>query len=193
MLAGSNPAARTSQSQSPRSPYRGAGRLFSYSVRQLDGFSLTPNHEMRFSSFRAFPPIQSRYTQLSISPPFVPFSRAAASEDSMRSIVPLPYSVWRDATSPLASPRPLSDGRGGSAHAPLHASLSVQSASRLPPRLAFRRAARCLPYYQLSYTAGGEGGVFFARISVFPVDSAAVCDTLIDIHAGVVERQTRQI
>lgn len=28
MLAGSNPAARTSQSQSPRSPYRGAGRLF---------------------------------------------------------------------------------------------------------------------------------------------------------------------
>ena len=28
MLAGSNPAARTRQSQSPRSPYRGAGRLF---------------------------------------------------------------------------------------------------------------------------------------------------------------------
>lgn len=75
---------------------------------------------------------------------------------------------------------------------PLHASLSVQSASRLPPRLAFRWAARCLCLSALLYGRRGEC-VFFARISVFPVDSATVCDTLIDIHAGVVERQTRQI
>lgn len=121
------------------------------------------------------------------------FSRAAASENPIRFAVPRPYSAWRDATPPSFSPRSLHDGRGRLGPAPLHASLSVQSASRLPPRLAFRRAVRCLPYYQLSYTAGGEGGVFFAHISVFHVDSSSSCDTLSDIHAGVVERQTRQI
>lgn len=41
---------------------------------------------------------------------------------------------------------------------------------------------------------GRRGGcVSFVCIFVFHVDSAAACDTLTDIHAGVVERQTRQI
>lgn len=55
--------------------------------------------------------------------------------------------------------------------------LSVQSASRPSPRIAFRRAARCLPYYSLTYTAVGANA-YFSRISVFTVDSAAACDTL---------------
>ena len=99
MHAGSNPAARTSQSQSSRSPYRGAGRLFSYSVRWLDGFPPTPNHEMRFSPFRAFQPIQSRYTQLSISPPSVPFftRRRIGEPYSIRRAAPLFGLAGRDA------------------------------------------------------------------------------------------------
>lgn len=72
------------------------------------------------------------------------FSRAAASENPIRFAVPRPYSAWRDATPPSFSPRSLHDWRQGSASAPLPAFLSVQSASRLPPRLAFRQTARCL-------------------------------------------------
>lgn len=47
-----------------------------------------------------------------------------------------------------------------SALAMLPASLFVQSASHSPPRFAFRRAARCLPYYPLPYTTGGEDAYF---------------------------------
>lgn len=78
---------------------------------------------------------------------------------------------------PPSSPHSLSDRRGGSSPAPLPASLTVQSASRLPPRLAFRRAARCLFLSAPLYGWRGEC-VFFVCISVFPVDSAAACDTL---------------
>ena len=94
------------------------------------------------------------------------FSRAAASENPIRFAVPRPYSAWRDATPPSFSPRSPHDWRGGSAPAPLPAPLSVQSASRLSPRLAFRSAARCLPYYPLSYTAGGAN-VCFSRTYSF--------------------------
>lgn len=70
-----------------------------YSVRRLDGFSLAPNHEMRFSPFRAFPPIQSRYTQLSISPPSVPFfpRRRIGEPYSIRRAAPLFGLAGRDA------------------------------------------------------------------------------------------------
>lgn len=75
MHAGSNPAARTSQSQSPRSPYRGAGRLFSYPVRRLDDFPPAPNHDMRLFASHTSPPIQLRYAAFfPISPLPVPLS-----------------------------------------------------------------------------------------------------------------------
>ena len=161
MHVGSNPTARTSQSQSPRSPCRGAGRLFLYSVRRLDSFPLAL-HDMRFSPSHISPPIHSRYTPPHYKSLRLPyrFSRAAASEDSIRFAVPHLYSVWRDVILSPSSPRSLTDGRGDSVIAPLPAPLSVQSASRFPPRLAFRQAARCLPYYPLPYTTSGEDTCF---------------------------------
>lgn len=193
MLAGSNPAARTRQSQSPRSPYRGAGRLFSIWFAGLTTFcrcfmicssslSTLPAYPIAICGS---PPHQSPRLPYRFS---VPPHRIALFDPPCRTTIR--FSGTR--RPPPFSPRSLSDGRGGSVPPPLHASLSVQSASRLPPRLAFRWAARCLCLSALLYGRRGEC-VFFARISVFPVDSATVCDTLIDIHAGVVERQTRQI
>lgn len=143
MLAGSNPAARTSQSQSPRSPYRGAGRLFSYPVRRFDGFLPTSNYDMRFagsttlrqrsniicgSSIPMPHRLSNRDTWLSpspIFPPLVPFSLVDASDSPIRFAVPNPYSVWRDAMPPPSSLHSLSDGRGGAVTA-------------LPPRFPIR-------------------------------------------------------
>lgn len=144
MLAGSNPAARTSQSQSPRSPYRGAGRLFFYPVRRLDDF-LPLLHDMRFFPFYAsrLSNCDMRFSS-PISPPPVSSFRTAASENPIRFAVPHTYAVWRDVIPSPSSPRSLTDGRGDSVIAPLPAALSVQSASRFPPCLAFRRAARLL-------------------------------------------------
>lgn len=107
MLAGSNPAARTSQSQSPRSPYRGAGRLFSYSVRWLDGFPPTPNHEICGSPISDHSRLFNCDMQLSyiIFPPLVPFSLVDASDSSIRFAVSPPYSAWRDAMPPPSFPR----------------------------------------------------------------------------------------
>lgn len=162
MLAGSNPAARTRQFQSPRFPYRGAGRLFctrfasSMTFRRYpimtSGSSLPmpprlSNCDMRFPHYQS-PSCPYRF-------PASPHRRVLC-DPPCRS----PYLAWRDVIPPLSSPRSLFDGRGGLAHAPLPASLSAQSASRLHPRLASRRTARCLPYYSIPYTTGGEDVYF---------------------------------
>lgn len=193
MHVGSNPTARTSQSQSPRSPYRGAGRLFSYPVRRLDGFLPAPNHDMRFSSFFMPPRLPNsdmRFPSFTISPPSVPFP------------VPMPRRVLFD--SPHRAPirlggkrlyRPsflhfLSDGRGE-----LDARSSPRS-SVSPIGFSHPASPRFPPGGSVSplFRADERGVcVFFARVSVSHVDSVATCNTLIDIHAGVVERQTRQI
>ena len=123
---------------------------------------------MRFSPFRAFPPIQSRYTQLSISPPSVPFfpRRRIGEPYSIRRAAPLFGLAGRDAPVFLpAFPSRLAGRRGH--RSPLSAFLSVQSASRLPPRFAFRQTARGLPDYPLSYTSGGEDVCFFSRTYSF--------------------------
>ena len=101
-----------------------------------------------------------------ISLPPVLFSLADASDSPIRFAVSHPYSAWLDVIPSPSSPRSLTDGRGRLGSVPLPASLSVQSASRLPPRLAFRSAARCLPYYPLSYTSGGEDACF-SRVCPF--------------------------
>lgn len=129
------------------------------------------------------------------------FSRAAASDSSIRLIVPRPYSAWRDATPPSFSPRSLHDWRGEFVSRLVLVRLSF--CSRYAPRFPIRPIGFSLSSSPRFPTGGLSvlssrvdrlgGCVFFARISVFPVDSAAICDTLIDIHAGVVERQTRQI
>lgn len=160
-----------------------------YSVRRLDGFSLTPNHEMRFSPFRAFPPIQSRYTQLSISPPSIPFSRAAASDSSIRFAVPRPYSAWRDATPPSFSPRSLHDWRGefvsplGSRSTLVLLSLCSPlpyPSNRLLALLLVSLSARRLgvsPAIRFPIWQAGRMRVFRVHIR-FPVDFAVTCDTL---------------
>lgn len=166
MHAGSNPAARTRQSQSSRSPYRGAGRLFR---TRFAGSTTFCRCFMICGSLLSIPfrlsNLNMRFPPSHISPPPVPFSRTAASEESMRSTVPLFYSVWRDAM-PLP-PRVLFP-MGGEARSPLslHAFLSAQSASRLPPRFAFRRTARRL--LLSAYLYGRRGGRVFRAHIRFP-------------------------
>lgn len=130
---------------------------FLYPVRQLDDFPPMSNHDKRFFASHTVPPIQLRYAALfPISTPSVPFSRAAVSESPIRSTVPLPYSVWRDAMSPPSSPRSLSDGRGGvgSSFSPrffypsnrllafLLASLSAERLGTFPVRFPIRPSGR---------------------------------------------------
>lgn len=179
MHVGSNPTARTSQFQSPRSPYRGAGRLFcTRFVGSIIFFVGTRN--MRFSSFRASSPIQSRYAAPSspISPPLVPLSRAAASEDSIRSAVLRPYSVWRDAMPPPSSSRSPSRwaGRLGPRSHPRFPIRSIGFSPSSSPR--FLSGGSGSPLLS-AFLYGRRGGcVFFARMSVFLVDFVAACDTL---------------
>lgn len=193
MLAGSNPAARTRQSQSPRSPYRGAGRLF-FRTRfagsttfcrcliMICGFSLSmpprlPNCDMRFLPHQS-PRLPSRFP--------APLYRRVLFDPPCRS--PIRFGGTRCRRFPPSVPFPI--GWEGSAPAPLPASLSVQSASRLSPRLAFRRAAWCLR----SFVQMDREDACFPRTYPFsPSLSSQHVIHLIDIHAGVVERQTRQI
>lgn len=204
MHVGSNPTARTSQSQSPRSPYRGAGRLF---CTRFAGSMASRRHQIMRYAVLPFPCL-----------PVYPIAiYPAINLPAFRTVFPAPPHRRTLFDSPCRAPIRLGGTRrprlsprvpftiGGenlspawlsfdsrSALAMLPASLFVQSASRLPPRFAFRRTTRRL--LLSAYLYGRRGGcVFFARMSVFPVDSVAICDTLIDIHAGVVERQTRQI
>lgn len=195
MLAGSNPAARTSQSQSPRSPYRGAGRLFSYSVRWLDGFPPTPNHEICGSPISDHSRLFNCDMQLSyiIFPPLVPFSLVDASDSSIRFAVspPLFGLAGRNAAAFLPAFFFPIGGEARFRPAPRFPIRPIGFSPPSSPRVPSGGSVSPLLSAFLYERRGGC--VFFARMSVFPVDSVAICDTLIDIHAGVVERQTRQI
>lgn len=123
---------------------------------------------MRFFDSHISPPIQLRYA--APSSPYLPASRIVFPRRrigylySIRRVAPLFGLAGRDTIVFLpAFPFRLT-GRIGPAS--LSASLSVQSASRLPPRFAFRQTARCLPYYPFSYTAGGEDACF-SRVCPF--------------------------
>lgn len=98
------------------------GDFFLHSIRRLDDFPPAPNHDIQLFASHTSPPIQLRYAALfPISPPPVPFSRAAASEDSMQSIVPLFYSVWRDAMPlPPRAPFPMGGEARSLLLSPLH-------------------------------------------------------------------------
>lgn len=138
------------------------------------------NHDKLFFVSHSVPPIQLRYAALlPISPPPVPFSRAAVSEDSIRSTVPHSYSVWRDAMPPPSSSYFLSDWRGSLAHAPLPASLSVQSTSRLSllASLSAERLIRPPPTIRFPIRRAVRMRIFRAHIR-FPVASSTACDTL---------------
>ena len=104
MLAGSNPAARTRQSQSPRFPYRGAGRLF---CTRFAGSMASRRNQIMIcgSSLPIHPRLSNRnIPPLSISSPPVPFSRTAVSDSSIRFSVAYLYSTWRNAMSPFTFP-----------------------------------------------------------------------------------------
>lgn len=182
MLAGSNPAARTSQFQSPRSPYRGAGRFFrtrfagSVTFRRcpimICGSSLPMpprlfNHGIRFSSFFMPPRLSNSDMRFSLShifPPLVPFSRAAASDGSIRFSAPCPLFglAGRDVTA--LSPRVPFPIGGGTLPliSPLHyppnrllvSLLATLSAGRLGVSLTIRFPIR----------AAGRMCIFRARI-----------------------------
>lgn len=193
MLAGSNPAARTSQSQSPRSPYRGAGRLFCTRFAGSMAFRRCPIMTSCFSF-----PIPSRLSNCdmllsSLSPrlpsrfPAPPYRRVLF-DPPCRS--PIRFGGTRCRRLPhYVVPFPI----GGKVRLPLRSPFSIRpigfspfSSPRFPPdgSVSF--------LFAFLYDRRG-GSVFFVCIFVFPVDFAAACDTLIDIHAGVVEWQTRQI
>lgn len=132
------------------------------------------------------------------------FSRAAASENPIRFAVPRPYSAWRDATPPSFSPRSIHDWRGEfvSRLALVRLSFCSRYAPRFPIRpigfslsssLRFPTGGSVSPLLSASLYDRRGGCVFFAHLFVFIVDFDTSCDTLFDIHAGVVERQTRQI
>lgn len=170
---------------------------FLRSVRRFDGFTPAPNHNMRFSPFHAFLPIQSlnhdmRLPPSPISPSSVPFFRAAASDSPIRSAVSYYYSAWRDAMPLPSFPRFLSDRRGGSA--PLLYPLLYPS-NRLLAFLLASLSARRLgvsPTIRFPIRAAGRIRVFRAYIFFTSISPGHVIH-LIGIHAGVVERQTRQI
>lgn len=180
MHVGSNPTARTSQSQSPRSPYRGAGRLF---CTRFAGSMTSRRHQIMIcGSLLPIPPrLSNRYIPHPYQSPRLPyrFSRASASENPIRFAVPRPYSAWRDATLPSFSPRSLHDWRGEfvsrlalvrlsfcSRYAPRFPirpiGFSPSSSSRFPPDSSGFPLLSAFLY-------GRRGGcVFLACISVFP-------------------------
>lgn len=190
MLAGSNPAARTRQSQSPRSPYRGAGRLFC----------------TRFAGSMAF-----RQCQIMTSGSSLPISPRLSNRDIRLLHYQSPRRPYRFLAPPhrrtLCDPSCSSSIRFGGTRCrflPAFPSrLTGRLSSRFSPRFPIcligfspSSSPRFPPDGSVSplFRADELGGcVFFAHISVFHVDSASACDTLSDIHAGVVERQTRQI
>lgn len=130
------------------------GGFFSYPVRRLDDFPPMSNHDKRFFASHTVPPIQLRCAALFlISSPSVPFSRAAVSESPIRSTVPLPYSVWRDAMPPPSSlRRSLSDGRG----------------DPVPPRSPLPYPSNRLLALLLASLSAGRLGVFPVRFPIRP-------------------------
>ena len=157
MHVGSNPTARTSQSQSPRSPYRGAGRLF---CTRFAGSMTSRRHQIMIcGSLLPIPPrLSNRYIPHPYQSPRLPyrFSRASASENPIRFAVPRPYSAWRDATLPSFCSR----------YAPRFPirpiGFSPSSSSRFPPDSSGFPLLSAFLY-------GRRGGcVFLACISVFP-------------------------
>lgn len=123
-----------------------------YSVHRLDGFPPAP-HDMRFSPFHAsrlncdmrFLPHQSPLLSYRF---LAPSHRRTLCDSPCRAPIRLdwtqchrlhprvPFPIGGESQLTLLAPLPL----------------SVQSASRLPPRLAFRRAARCLrSFVQMSW------------------------------------------
>lgn len=133
--------------------------FFLHSIRRLDDFPPAPNHDIQLFASHTSPPIQLRYAALfPISPPPVPFSRAAASEDSMQSIVPLFYSVWRDAMPlPPRAPFPM----GGEARSRPRSTLPYPSNRLLVFLLASLSAGRLGVFaYPLYYTVGGANACF---------------------------------
>lgn len=84
---------------------------------------------------------------------------------------------------------------GGETQLPLLAPLSYPPNRLLAFLLASLSARRLVasPTIRFPIRPAGRMCVFFAYLFVFIVDFDTSCDTLFDIHAGVVERQTRQI
>ena len=205
MHVGSNPTARTSQSQSPRSPYRGAGRLF---CTRFAGSIASHRHSMICGSLL---PISFRLFNhdMRLSFPYLPRLPYCFPSPTPRIVLfdpPYRFTVRLGGTRRprLSSPRSLSDGRGEfvSRLALVRLSFCSRYAPRFPIRpIGFSPSSspRFPPDGSWSprlsaslYDRRGEC-VFFAYLFVFIVDFDTSCDTLFDIHAGVVERQTRQI
>ena len=176
MHVGSNPTARTSQSQSPRSPYRGAGRLFLYQVRRLDNFLSVP---MICGSSSPIPPRLSN-RDIRLPPhqsPCLPYCFPS----------PTPRIVLFD--SPCRTPIRLGGKQRPSRLPPcIPFSIGGEARPRSPPRFPIRPIGFS-PSSSPRFPSGGSVSplfradelgecVFFARISVFPVDFAAACDTL---------------
>ena len=125
MLAGSNPAARTSQSQSPRSPYRGAGRLF---CTRFAGSMTSRRHQIMICG--SLLPIPPRLSNRYIPPPItLPASRTAFPRRRIGGL----YLIRRAATlSGLA-------GRDATAFLPAFPSrLAARLGFRSPPRFPIR-------------------------------------------------------
>lgn len=178
MLAGSNPAARTSQSQSSRSPYRGAGRLF---CTRFAGSIASHRHSMICGSLL---PISFRLFNhdMRLSFPYLPASRIVFPRRrigylySIRRVAP-PIRLGRTRYHrlPPSVPFPI-DGEDRSRFSlrfPIRPiGFSPSSSLRFPPDGS-------VPPLLSVFLYGRRGGcVFFARMSVFPVDFVAACDTL---------------
>lgn len=189
MLAGSNPAARTRQFQSPRFPYRGAGRLF-FRTRfagsttfcrcliMICGFLLPMPLRLSNCDMRFLPHQSPRRSSRFPAPPY----RRVLFDPPCRS--PIRFGGTRCRRLPhYVVPFPI----GGKVRLPLRSPFSIRpigfspfSSPRFPPDGSVS--------FLFAFLYGRRGGcIFFVCIFVFSVDFAAACDTLIDIHAGVVE------
>ena len=170
------------------------GDFFLYPVRRLDDFPPMSNHDKRFFASHTVPPIQLRCAALFpiYLPAFRPVfpRRRIGGFYAIRRAAPLFGLAGRDAVAfLLAFPFRLA-GRISSRFSPRFPICPIGFSPSSSPRFPPDGSASFL--FAFLYDRRG-GSVFFVCIFVFPVDFAAACDTLIDIHAGVVEWQTRQI
>lgn len=177
MHAGSNPAARTSQSQSPRFPYRGAGRLFC--TRFAGSMAFRQCQIMTSGSSLPIPPRLSNrdIRLLHYQSPRRPYRFPAPPHRRILFDSPCHVSIQPDGTRCRRIPHyvvpfPIG-GKTRSRPAPRFPirpiGFSLPSSPRFPP------SGSVSPFFR----ADGQGGcVFSAHISVFTVAFVATCDTL---------------
>lgn len=170
MLAGSNPAARTRQFQSPRSPYRGAGRLFC--TRFAGSMAFRQCQIMTSGSSLPIPPRLSNrdIRLLHYQSPRRPYRFPAPPHRRILFDSPCHVSIQPDGTRCRRIPHyvvpfPIG-GKTRSRPAPRFPirpiGFSPPSSPRFPP------GGSVSPLLSASLYDQRRGYVFFAHISVFP-------------------------